>query len=200
MKICAALAVALALLACGAVQAQYKCTNAADRVTFQQAPCPTGARSTKLDLPAPAPVSAADVEAAQERSAREIATADRAVAVRRAIDGRYPIVGMTPNELAQAMGQPRTVNTADYGRGFEEQRVYIDAFRTWYVYTRGGVVTTVQNIAGGDPRLAVQYYCPSAQQIRDEEVSLSSDTATDRNRRLEKLKETQRLCGNGNGQ
>lgn len=190
-------------LACAAVVAtlpfsalaQYKCIAPSGSVSFQQTPCAAGARSQKLDLPAVAPASPTDMSSAAERSAREVAAVDWRVAVRRAIDSRYPIVGMTVGELVQAVGHPRTINTADYGRGFEEQRIYVGAQRTWYVYTRAGVVTAVQDVAGGDPVLAKQENCPSDQWVRDEETSLSSKFALDRDRRLTKLNEILRLCG-----
>lgn len=180
---------------CLVAHAQYKCIAPGGGVTFQQTPCVTGAHSTRLELAAPLPRDPAAVASAASRLQRDAAAADWSAAVRRAIEARLPLVGMTVDELVQAIGMPRNINFSNYGRGPEEQRIYVGSARTWYVYTRGGYVTALQDVAGGDPTLAARANCPSAQDLRNEEVSLSSPFASDRERRQVKLNETRQLCG-----
>lgn len=58
------------------------------------------------------------------------------------------MVGMTPAELRQAMGQPDKVNAAQYGERAQDQLVYYRPGQTIYVYTKEGEVTSFQNAAG----------------------------------------------------
>ncbi len=82
---------------------------------------------------------------------------------------------MNMAQLQQVLGQPDRVNTSDYGRGVEEQRICDRGDRTFYVYTAGGVVRAIQNNVrvGAQTRTGP---CPSTTEIRNLETTASSIT------------------------
>ncbi len=153
--------------------AQYKCVTPGG-VSFQQMPCSGTARSQKLDLAPSAPADPAGARAAAESTRRMLAAAEWQSAVNQAIMNGYPLVGMSIVDLDRALGAPNSLNTSDHGRGREEQRTYYRGTRTFYVYIRAGIVTAVQNTAGGDPALAARQACPSRQELDNEAARLSS--------------------------
>jgi hypothetical protein len=81
-------------------------------------------------------VSAASQQAAIERRDQEVGIAMQ--------QGRV-LLGMTESELVGALGSPTVVNLGNYGGSVSKQWVYRAKDRTTqYVYTREGVVTSMQ--------------------------------------------------------
>jgi hypothetical protein len=189
---CAAVAAALPLT----VAAQYKCTDTAGKVAFQQTPCTGTARGEKLDLPPTAPADPVGARAAANSVQRELAAVEWKNAVDRAIVGGYPLVGMTAADLDRALGAPNAINLSDYGRGLETQGIYHRGARTWYVYTRTGIVTAIQNTAGGDPAAIARQNCPSRQDLDNEAARLSSITmrSAEREEGRARLAQLRRAC------
>lgn len=96
--------------------AQYRCVAADGKVAFQTAPCPDGAKASKLELPAPGP----DDGRGKYRAA--------------AAQGKT-IWGMNRAEVRLAYGAPTKVNSSrSAGRVFE-QWVYYDGHLPYlYLY------------------------------------------------------------------
>lgn len=189
---CASIVVALPM----AAAAQYKCIMPGGGTSYQQTPCASAARGERRDFSPSPPADPAAARAAAESTQRQLAAAEWRSAVERAITNGYPIVGMSVTDLDRALGAPQGISTSDYGRGLEEQRFYYRGVRTWYVYTKNGVVTAIQNTAGGDPRLAARQNCPTRQEMDNEATRLTSITLHEAERRQgrERLAQLRRKC------
>jgi len=176
--------------------AQFKCISPTGAVSFQQTPCAGAASSQKLDLPPAAPADPAAANAAAASTQRHLASLEWQSAVNQAIVGNYPLVGMTVAELDRALGVPNVVNTSDYGRGLEEQRIYPRGPRTWYVYTRGGYVTAIENTAGRNSAVTARQNCPSRQDMDNEAARLTSIRLSEAERQQgrERLAQLRREC------
>jgi hypothetical protein len=165
-------------------QTVFKCTDAKGAISLQQTPCPgTGqrldVRPSAAPPPPPSPNPIVDARAPQY-SAKSAAEADkRAAAVSAGLAGGYPAVGMNMNQLAQVLGQPNKINYSDYGRGTQEQRIYDRGGRTFYVYTRDGLVTGIQH---GQSAVRTTRNCPSELDIRNMETTASSSSLSDSQR------------------
>lgn len=127
---------AACLLAASAAHAQFKCVTADGATAFQDAPCPRGAASQPLALPAPA----APPSEREQRIAYAISL------------GRVA-VGMTRAEFDRASRyrKPDADNTSFSAGAETQQLVYRtncglhddrSTCRTLYVYLRNGVVTS----------------------------------------------------------
>jgi hypothetical protein len=161
----------LAAIACGDAVAQpvYRCTAADGRVTFADRPCPSGAAQA-LDRPAPQRESnmGAEVERInaalraerarmaeiQARGAVARAEVERRQAeqfaswpepVRKMVAARQVGVGMTPQQVLAAWGEPARVNERVDATGRWEQWVYPRGDATQYVHMRNGVVFSAGN-------------------------------------------------------
>lgn len=122
MKHLAALVLALATVpAC----AQFKCTGADGRVSFQQQPCEAGAAAKRLELPPPAP----DDGRAWARAAMA-----RGLAAE----------GLTRTELAGMWPLPDKCNATYSGGKKHEQCIWRRHDKTTYVYFTDGIVTGSQ--------------------------------------------------------
>jgi hypothetical protein len=146
-------------------QAQYTCTGADGRKSFQDVPCPTSQKSEKLTIYQGNSVGPAS---------------DRPEHIRQALAQRVPAVGMTVNELVRVFGQPEKINSSVYGNRSRDQLIYRKGADTWYVYTDDDIVSAIQHrpdtvYQGRAPShySAPQKQCPSAGYIRDLEVEAS---------------------------
>lgn len=83
------------------------------------------------------------------------------------------MVSMTRAELDDAMGNPDKVNSGQYGASAQDQLVYYRRGRTLYVYTRDGVVTSIQNTEGA-PAARPRGTCGSPEDIRRIELRMSA--------------------------
>ena len=120
------LALALASLS-PVAQAQFKCVQPGGGVSFQQAPCPTGAAATRLVLPAPPP---ADPE--QD-------------AIRALMAQGREAYGMNRQQLDYVMGMaPSHINSTATPGGRREQLVYYQQHRSVYIYMVDGFVQSMQ--------------------------------------------------------
>lgn len=179
--------IAAGLVAAAApVWAQYKCTSASGQVSFQQQPCAGQQRQQALDLKALPPPSAGTPS---PDFARQNAELDKRLAIRVAIEERRPMVGMTVSELQLAMGAASAVNRSQAGDVVSDQHVYQRGPRTVYVYTRNGVVTSIQDTASGQAAAPVAGKCLSRREVWELEVEASrndiryNDAAQERYRR-----------------
>jgi hypothetical protein len=141
------------------VHAQFKCTQPDGKVSFQQSPCAADSSSKKLELREQAMPGAAAVPASSNWAA--IAT------------GR-PAVGMTAKELEGAMGLPNVANLAQQGSDTADLFVYYRGNRTILVYVRNGLVTSIENRAGGEiGSNAEPRQCPTPYQMKNLEFEAS---------------------------
>lgn len=170
----------LAVLALGAllfsagVQAQYKCKSADGAVTFQQTPCASNEQQERLrNAPNPAADSASVAPKDGQSAQAKVAELERRLRIREAINLGRPMVGMTQDELSQALGSPDRINTGQYGGSQQDQLIYERNGRTVFVYTRDGLVTAIQDQDGGKGAAAAPKPCPSAREIRDIEMDIS---------------------------
>ena len=170
-----------------------KCTGPDGKVAFQDAPCPDG-RGEKLHIhaaPAPGPNAAAEAQARLDKLKRDNAMAE-------AIRTNKPLVGMTVGQLQNAMGTATKVNADNYNGVQREQVIYERLNETWYVYTRNGMVESVQHrpgaAAGGSPAQAVR--CPTPHEINSAITSASSITLSE-SERVERWKAIRQMqaCG-----
>lgn len=183
-----------ALMVCAPSWAVNKCTGPDGKVSFQDAPCAGKGEALTVrpsggDAPVPGSAAASKAEA-------DVAAIHRRADIRAAIERREPMVGMTTAELDEAMGQPSRVNLANYNGKQHNQLIYERGARTYYVYTDGGYVRSIQDTesVGGSRKAAVR--CLSATEIRNMETSASSITlgAAERSERLRQIGEAKR-CG-----
>lgn len=189
MKAVAALAAALAMPCAWAIN---KCIIDG-QVVFQDTACP-GKGETLVVRPASGHAQPLASDAAALKLKSELAAVNRRAEVRMAIERREPLVGMTQDELLEAMGQPDRANMANYNGVPHNQLIYERGNRTLYVYTNAGVVTAIQNTEslGGTRRASVR--CPSPMEIRSMETSASSITLSEAERaeRLKQLDEARK--------
>ncbi|WIV97487.1 DUF4124 domain-containing protein [Kinneretia aquatilis] len=185
-------AFALALAAALPAYAINKCTGADGRVLYQELPCAGG---KEVDISHAGRANPAAISSAQV----EIATASRRSAVAQAIARGEPLVGMTEAELTQAMGAPDRSNLGNYGGVQSHQLIYDRGVRTWYVYTRNGAVSSIQNTEriGAPERQRVAQPCPSPLAIRNMETSASSRSLREAEQveMLRTIREIRSRCG-----
>ena len=186
---------AAVLIAASPAWAINKCTGADGKVVFQDAPC--AGFGEKVDVkPASGYGNAAATKDAQARLQKLKGDNDMAEAIRTHV----PMVGMTRAQLEQAMGLATQVNADNYNGTQREQVIYERADATWYVYTRNGVVESIQHRPGPPlgrhqtPRRAGP--CPSAHEIRNAITSASSITISEaeKTERWKAIREMQQ-CG-----
>ena len=185
-----------ALLCCTlpAAAQVYRCPDAAGRTVIQQMPCDGGKEINvrpSRGTAAPIPADTGDAQGRLEKMKRDNETA---AAIRR----REPLIGMTLDQLRSAMGAPNKVNAANYSGTRKDQFIYYRGDGTWYVYTTNDVVESIQREAptpGTQPQAAVR--CATSREIRDAEVSASSMTLGEQERR-ERMKaiDDMRACRN----
>lgn len=179
----------------GPAHAISKCTGADGKVVFQDAPC-EGKGDVLNVRPAsgertPTPSATPPQASWQSKSAES----DKRTGIRLAMERREAVVGMSFQELEQAMGLPNRVNTGEYQTSSTQQRIYERGGTTWYVYTNGQFVTAVQSLqTPGAKKSPVS--CPSAHEIRSAETSASSISLSDLER-VERQKQIRdmRNCG-----
>lgn len=159
------IAIAVTAVAAQAAAQVYQCPGPDGQKIFQQRPCAGGKELHVKPVPE---LGGTMIGGA---SARQI---HQDFAVRMAAEAGQPAIGMTDEQLQQALGLPNRVNVSNYGRGPEEQRIYYRGDRTYYVYTQGGQVTAIQNRDTG----RVRPPCPSSIDLRNAETSASSHWAS----------------------
>lgn len=161
-----------ALVLCEPAGAQiYKCPDPAGRTVIQQMPCAGG---TVMNIQRGDAERNDEGDAALASQAR-VAEMNHRADVRAAINTRRPMVSMTSAELRQAMGQPTRINQANYRGSLQDQWIYERDDGTWYVYTRDGIVTSIQH---DDVIAHPRVVCPSEFELRNAKVSASSGTAS----------------------
>lgn len=173
---------AIALLAalCAPAWAINKCTGPDGKMTYQDAPCMAG--GVKLDVrPASGHVSAAAQGEARARVDRLKRETDMAEAIRT----QKPLVGMTMAQLQEAMGPATKVNADNYNGTLRDQVIYEHPQETWYVYTRNGVVESIQHRPGspiGAAPARATGPCPTSHEINNAITSASSITLSESER------------------
>ena len=169
----------LATLAGSASAQIYQCPGPGGQKVFQQSPC-TGGK--ELDVK---PVQQVGGTMLGGQAAPDTGDVDRRLSILQAAERGEPAVGMTVAQLDRAMGSPHKVNVANYGSGPEEQRIYRRDGRTFYVYTRDGLVSGIENQDTGRRKPA----CPSSRELRDAETEASAQTPgpDERKRRAQRL-------------
>ena len=170
-----------------------KCTGADGKMVYQDAPCVGQGEKLNLLHGNGGTNSAAtgNVQAQVEKLKRDNEMAE-------AIRTHKPLVGMTVAQLQEAMGLATKVNADNYQGVQREQVIYERPNETWYVYTRSGVVESIQNRPGAPFGASQrgQVTCPSQHEIRNAKVSASSNMLGDAER-AERLKSIRQMeaCG-----
>lgn len=160
---------AVLLTQCLPATAVNKCTDAAGKVSFQDAPCAAG-KAENLTIKPSAGIAPSTVSS---KPATDLATLNARGKIAEAIATGEPIVGMTASELNQAMGAPTTVNANDYNGIKKDQIIYERIGVTWLVYTDSGIVTAVQK-RPQTSTVRAPVICPTGLEIRALETSASS--------------------------
>lgn len=171
-----------------------KCTGADGKVAFQDAPC--AGKGEKLDV-RPASGHSTPAVAGEAQARVNKLKWDNAMA--EAIRTHKPLVGMTVAQLQEAMGPATKVNADNYNGTQREQVIYERQQETWFVYTRNGVVESIQHRPGmpiGPSSARTAGPCPSPHDIRNAITSASSMTLSDAER-VERWKSirTMQACG-----
>lgn len=159
-----------------------KCTGPDGKVVFQDAPCADG-KGEKLNIrstsaPAASVGATGDAQARLEKMKRDNEMAE-------AIRTRKPLVGMTLAQLQEAMGLATKVNANNYNGTQSEQVIYERPQETWLVYTRNGVVDSIQHRPGapiGSTPSRATGPCPTQHEINNAITSASSMTVSDAER------------------
>lgn len=180
---------ATALLCLPAAAQVYKCPDAGGKTVIQQTPCAGG---KAMDVrPASGSAAPAVANDAQLRLQKLKADNQMAEAIRRG----EPLVGMTREQLTKAMGAPTKVNASNYQGMQQEQNIYERPDATWYVYTRSGLVESIQHRPGAPIGQVKRPPCPTPHELRDASVSASSSTASrDAIMRYQALLDAERDC------
>lgn len=169
------------LLAATPAWAINKCTDASGKVVYQDAACAGGKGQALTIRPASGPGNAAASGEAQARLDK--LKSDNAMS--EAIRTHTPLVGMTSVQLQQALGTPTKVNADNYNGTQRDQVIFERRNETWYVYTRNGVVESIQHRPGapiGSPPAQEAGRCPSQHEIKAAITSASSITLSERER------------------
>jgi hypothetical protein len=175
--------------------AQYKCTGADGAISFQQAPCASNHQQSQIQLrDRGSPGDSATGQATVDWKLKA-AELDWQRTVREAIASGRVVVGMSRDQLYQAIGAPAKINAGQYGARSKDQLIYYRNNRTLYVYVDDGFVSAIQDTSGG-PAIAEQQrkpcLLPSA--IRNLEMEMSKLQNRD-NHQLQV--ELQRLINDG---
>jgi len=175
-----------------------KCTGADGKVVFQDLPC--AGRGEKIEV-RPASGYADEQNAQDAKAVVQKLQADNQMA--EAIRTHEPLVGMTRAQLREAMGMPTKVNANNYGGVQDEQVIYERPNETWYVYTRAGVVTSIQHRPGpstGARTRGPERRCPTQHEIKDAITSASSIALSveEKEARWRVIREMQ-VCGDSSG-
>jgi hypothetical protein len=164
--------------------AQFKCKKADGSVTFQQTFCDPAEQQERIRLyeakPNPVSISAGTeykLKAAELERRRQISLA---------ITSGQPMVSMTRQELDRAMGDPDKINAAQYGSSLQDQMIYYRDGRTIYVYTKDGVVTSIQIMEGSPVAARQTKACPSSREIWEIEIEINKLANRD-NQRLQTM-------------
>lgn len=185
-----ALTVLLTLTAAAPAWAVNKCIGPGGQVTFQDAPCAGQGERMDVKPATGAHDAAADLDA-RVRLQRLKQQGDVAEAIRRG----QPQVGMTEQQLKDAMGEPTTLNANNYGGRIRNQHVYQRPGETWYVYTQDGVVQSIQHRPKTASASSARR-CPSRMEIEAMETRASSISLSDRERAaLQRELRDMRNCG-----
>lgn len=189
----AAVCVVLCVLGSPAL-AVNKCVSADGRTVFQDAPCSAG-RGEKVNIRPAMGSSAGGARPANEKLQAEIEAINRRAEIRAAIERREPMVGMTREELQQALGSPHRANLADYNGVPHDQLIYERGGRTLYVYVNGNVVRSIQNTESFNARQRPSN-CPTPLEFRNLETGANTITISEeaRNRRLSEIRRWRRDC------
>ncbi len=186
-------AIAIVVLPAWAIN---KCTQADGSVAFQDAPCSGGKAEAITVRPASGHAQAVSKTDAAAKAAANTSAVNARFEVRQAIERREPLIGMTIEELDQAMGKPDRANLANYDGRPHNQLIYERGTRTLYVYTDGGRVKAIQNGESIAGTRKANVKCPSPMEIRSMETSASSITLSEEERveRLRQIWEAKK-CG-----
>lgn len=186
-------AIAIVVLPAWAIN---KCTQADGSVAFQDAPCSGGKAEAITVHPASGHAQAVSKTDAAAKAAANTSAVNARFEVRQAIERREPLIGMTIEELDQAMGKPDRANLANYDGRPHNQLIYERGTRTLYVYTDGGRVKAIQNGESIAGTRKANVKCPSPMEIRSMETSASSITLSEEERveRLRQIWEAKK-CG-----
>lgn len=164
----------IAVLLVAPAWAVNKCTGADGKVTFQDAPCADGKGETLHIRSAPrladSSFATGEAQARLEKMKRDNDMAE-------AIRTRKPLVGMTVAQLQEAMGLATKANADNYNGTQREQLIYERAQATWYVYTRNGMVESIQHRPGapmGAQPARATGSCPTRHEIKNAITSASS--------------------------
>lgn len=171
---------AILVCTCAAHAQIYKCPDATGRTVIQQAPCSDG-REMNIK-PATGIQTETSVNDAQLRLLKLKADNEMSEAIRL----RKPLVGMTSKQLSEAMGPATKINASNYEGVQKNQVIFERPNETWYVYTRNGVVESIQHRPGtpiGAEQQERRANCPSALTIRNAETSASSNTISEEQKR-----------------
>lgn len=158
-----------------------KCTGANGKVVYQDAPCEGGKGEALTIRPVSGPGTALAVGQAQVRLDK--LKSDNAMS--EAIRTHKPMVGMTPAQLQDALGAPTKMNADNYSGTQRDQLIFERPTETWYVYTRNGIVESIQHRPGvpiGAKLERPAARCPSQHEIRNAITSASSMTLGERER------------------
>lgn len=167
----------------------YQCPGPDGQKRFQQAPCDghgAGALAVK-------PVPQMGGTMMGDRPAGQQSQLERDFDMRRAIEARRIVLGMTESQAIEAWGPPARVNTDAYASGVKRQMIYQDARGTRYVYTDNGIVTAVQDRPAIVTRR--ERSCPSPGEIANKATQLNSITLREPERReLQRELDRMRAC------
>ncbi|MBX9836009.1 MAG: DUF4124 domain-containing protein [Burkholderiaceae bacterium] len=157
-----------------------KCTGTDGKVSFQDAPCADGKGEALRIRPASgaASTNSAATSEAQARLAKMKQDNEMAEAIRM----HKPLVGMTVAQLQDAMGLATKVNADNYNGTQREQVIYERQHETWLVYTRSGVVESIQHRPGapiGAPPARATRPCATQHEIKNAITSASSMTLSE---------------------
>lgn len=167
------LGAAFVLLASTPAQAVNKC-QVDGRVVYQELPCSGKGEAINATPAMGHATPGSDGGLAKIRS--EAAAVDHRLAIRAAIERGEPAVGMTEDELLQAMGRPTRANLANYSGIPHNQLIYERGSRLIYVYTHSGVVRSIQNDHNHARTARQPARCLTPNEIADLETSASSIT------------------------
>ena len=163
---------------CAPAWAINKCTGPDGKVYFQDTPCAASHKGGEIAVNPSGGYDDQDAASrANERTQVQLAKSRQRDAIHQGIATGEPVIGMNTDELQQALGAPSKVNAGNYGGTRKDQVIFYKPGGTWYVYTKNGIVESIQFSQDTPVGWGKPARCPSELELRNLRVSANSISA-----------------------
>ncbi|WP_426107692.1 hypothetical protein [Massilia sp. TSP1-1-2] len=145
----------------------FRCTQAGGKMAYQNTACDSGDQRA-IRAPSVTPVNESSTVQDYKRQAARLAEREH---VRDAISRREALVGMTRDELRDALGNPARSNSSVSASSTMDQLIFERPGRIIYVYTQNNIVTRIDTGARSAPLVIP---CPDERARRKLDIDASN--------------------------